>query len=83
MDTTTLTLTLEDADGQPLTAVDVAFDLTMPAMSMPINRPTATESEDGVYEAEAIFTMAGAWRIQVDVSHGGTNATFAFDLKTK
>ena len=83
MDTTTLTLTLEDADGQPLTAADVAFDLTMPAMPMPVNRPAATETEDGVYEAEAIFTMAGAWRIQVDVTGLGTSATFAFDLKTK
>jgi nitrogen fixation protein FixH len=83
MGTTTLTLTLKDADGQPLTAADVALDLTMPAMAMPINRPTATETADGVYEAEAIFTMVGAWRIQVDVTYGGASATFTFDLKTK
>jgi nitrogen fixation protein FixH len=83
METNTLTLTLKDAEGQPLTAADVAFDLTMPAMPMPVNRPTATETGGGVYEAEAIFTMAGAWRIQVDVTQGGTSATFTFDLKTK
>ena len=83
MQTATLTLTLKNTAGQPLMADEVAFDLTMPAMTMPLNRPTATETKDGVYQAETVFTMAGAWHIQVDVRRGGTSTTFTFDLKTK
>jgi nitrogen fixation protein FixH len=83
METTTCVLTLTDAENQPVSAANVTFDLSMPAMAMPLNRPIATEAADGVYQAKAIFTMAGAWRIQVDVTHSGTRTTFTFDLKTK
>jgi nitrogen fixation protein FixH len=83
METTTCMLTLKDAESQPVSATDVTFDLSMPAMAMPLNRPTVTETADGIYQAKTIFTMVGAWRIQVDVTHSGTRATFTFDIKTK
>ena len=77
-----MTLTLH-SDGKPVTDADVTLDLSMPAMEMPDNRPTVIEIEDGLYRAEAIFTMRGVWRIQVDVNRTDSHATFTFDLMTK
>lgn len=83
MEETTLELTLRDADGQPVTGADVRFDLTMPAMEMPPNRPEATEEEDGIYQAQALFTMAGEWQILAEVSSPGQSERFTFLLNTK
>ena len=82
MTTIPFRLTLRDANGQPLTGASVLCDMTMPAMTMPENRPQVTEREGGTYAGELIFTCAqGAWRItcQADKS-GGSSQTVIFDI---
>jgi hypothetical protein len=76
-------LKLFDHEGQPVSGASVSFDLTMPGMQMPMNRPEVVESSSGVYQAKTIFTMAGKWQIQVLVTSTGKSETFIFDLSTK
>jgi len=83
MQETTLRLALRDAAGRPVEGRKVCFDLTMPAMAMPPNRPVAREEGRGVYRAAALFTMAGEWEIRATVSSAGTDEVFAFRLKTR
>lgn len=83
MQDTMLTLTLRDAGGDPVPGASVTFDLTMPAMEMPENRPEVTEEEDGVYRANAIFTMSGEWRIDVEVANEEAHEVFTFLINTK
>jgi nitrogen fixation protein FixH len=83
MEETTLELTVRNADGQPVVGADVRFDLTMPAMEMPPNRPEATEEENGVYRAQALFTMAGEWQILAEISSPGQSERFTFLLNTR
>jgi hypothetical protein len=54
-----LELAVTDLAGQPVSGAAVAFDLTMPGMEMPVNRPQTTEQEGGRYRATAMFTMSG------------------------
>jgi hypothetical protein len=67
MTPTPMQLELTTADGAPLTGAEVECDLTMPAMSMPVNRPQLRESTPGVYACEAVFTMAGDWEATFDI----------------
>jgi hypothetical protein len=83
MEETELELTLRDATGLALSGASVHFDLTMPGMEMPPNHPEATEAGDGLYLAQAIFTMAGEWQILVEVSRPGGSEEFVFPLRTK
>jgi hypothetical protein len=83
MEDTTLELTLRDSNQRPATGALVVFDLTMPAMEMPVNRPQATEEESGVYRTDAIFTMAGEWLVRVEVTYQGQDEEFRFPLHTR
>lgn len=83
MEDAVLELELRDLDQRPVSGALVGFDLTMPAMEMPVNRPQATEEESGIYRATAIFTMAGEWQIRVEVSYQGQEEEFLFPLNTK
>jgi YtkA-like len=66
-----LSVTLADAGGQPIVDRAVSFDLSMPAMTMPPNRPPVTAAGDGVYEATTLLSMAGEWRLTVEI--GGSD----------
>lgn len=79
----TLELTLRDRAGQPISGAVVELDLTMPGMAMPLNRPAVTEVGNGTYRAQAIFTMAGDWQIQVDASYAGGSERFTFLVSTR
>ena len=83
MQDATLLLTLRDADGNLVPGASVMFDLTMPAMQMPENQPTATEEEDGIYRADTVFTMSGEWQIDADVTVEGTQKVFTFQINIK
>ncbi len=48
--------------------LDISLD--MPAMPMPPNHPDATWQDDA-YRGNAIFTMAGAWRVTVNIQRPG------------
>jgi len=73
-----LTVTLEDTDGRPQAGRSVAFDLSMPSMTMAPNRPGVTESVPGTYVATALLPMAGEWRLAVEVSRPGRPAELTF-----
>jgi hypothetical protein len=83
MQDTMLVLTLRDAGDSPVSGASVMFDLTMPAMEMPENRPEATEEEAGVYRTDAIFTMSGEWRIDVEVVNEEAREVFTFLINTE
>jgi nitrous oxide reductase accessory protein NosL len=84
MKETVLTLTLRDAAGQPVQPTSVSFDLTMPGMTMPPNKPEAAKKDNGVYEAPAIFTMEGDWRCLAAVElPDGSSLEFTFDFAAK
>ncbi|MBK8986777.1 MAG: FixH family protein [Chloroflexi bacterium] len=63
---TTLTVTLTDADGQPVAdaAVQVRGDMSHAGM-VPVVR-AALPDEKGVYVAPFTWTMAGDWLVTVD-----------------
>lgn len=72
---------LLDAGGQSVEKAALKLDLTMPAMPMPANKPTATWQNDA-YRGKVIFTMAGAWDINVTVERlGYKNETIVFKIE--
>lgn len=74
-------LLINDAAGKPLIGARVSCDMTMPAMTMPENRPKVT-ARDGGYGGELIFTCAmGAWRIDCLAEKAdGSRQTMTFDI---
>ncbi len=82
MTPTSMQLELTAGGGAPLTGAEVACDLTMPAMPMPVNRPRLRESRPGVYVGEAIFTMAGDWEASFDIRlPGGGSGRLVFAIE--
>lgn len=72
------TITLSDAQGQPVESNDVYLDLDMPAMPMGTNRPIAEPEAPGRYSATTVYTMTGDWEISVVARLAGVEhrATF-------
>jgi hypothetical protein len=79
----TLSLTLTDSKGNAIKGADVAYDLTMPGMTMPPNQPQATDKGKGVYQADATFTMSGDWHAEAAVTYKGVTTPFTFDFSVK
>ena len=61
------TLELKNNAGEMIKDAELTLDLTMPFMPMPPNNPKAAW-QDNAYRGTAIFTMAGAWQVNVDVN---------------
>ena len=70
-----LSVSLADAGGQPIVDRAVSFDLSMPAMTMAPNRPQVTAAGDGVYGATTLLSMAGEWRLTVEIGGSGAPQT--------
>jgi len=73
-----LEVTLTDTVGRPVSDAQVGFDLTMPAMPMPPNHPTAQSAGDGRYMASARMLMPGEWWITVIIQRGNQQQTVKF-----
>jgi len=58
---------LNNSHGEVINNARLAIDLTMPFMPMPPNRPKAVW-QDNAYRGTAIFTMAGAWQVNVEIN---------------
>jgi hypothetical protein len=82
MQDTRLELALLDA-GQPVSGATVRLTLTMPGCPMAPSYPQAVEQADGLYAAETILTMAGAWQADADVSLQGKDVRFTFFFATR
>jgi hypothetical protein len=65
-----LTITLTDGTGHNITDAKLHVSMDMPAMPMPPNNPAAAWDDDA-YRGNAIFTMAGAWEITVNIDRKG------------
>ena len=61
------TIELKDNAGEMIKDAELALDLTMPFMPMPPNNPKAIW-QDNAYRGTVIFTMAGAWQVNVEVN---------------
>ena len=61
------TIELKNSVGEMIKDAKLALDLTMPFMPMPPNNPKAVW-RDNAYRGTAIFTMAGAWQVNVEVN---------------
>jgi hypothetical protein len=82
MQDTTFELTLQEA-GKPVIGATVHFTLTMPGCPMAPSYPEATEVSNGIYRAQTVLTMAGAWQADADVSLQYTSHQFTFFFATK
>ena len=74
---------LTDAAGRPAAGRSVAFDLSMPAMTMAPNRPPVSEVSIGVYEATSMLFMPGEWRlmVEIDAPDHSTELPFTFSAE--
>ena len=74
------TLKIQGADGREVRQGEVDCELTMPAMPMPENRPEIAWAGEA-YRGEAVFTMAGAWRMTCRTRPlSGFPMTLIFDI---
>ena len=83
MQDTALELRLQDG-GQPVIGATVAMTLTMPGCSMPPSHLTFQEKDNGLYRAQTVLTMAGAWQADASItfsSEQDTQFTFLFATK--
>ncbi|MCA1595160.1 MAG: FixH family protein, partial [Chloroflexi bacterium] len=63
-----LTVTLKDASGAPVTGVVVRSTVAMTSMDMGTQHPTFRETGNGRYVGTVTFTMAGPWRVTLDIT---------------
>jgi hypothetical protein len=83
MQDTTLALRLQN-DGQPVIGATVALTLTMPGCPMAPSYPALQDEGDGLYRAQTVLTMAGAWRADARVTFAdGQDTQFTFFFATR
>lgn len=72
---------LKESTGDVVKDAELTLDLTMPAMPMPANNPQAVW-QDNAYRGTAIFTMAGAWQVNVEIHRPEVDAEkIVFDIE--
>jgi hypothetical protein len=65
-------VTVKDADGKPITDVEVSLEFSMPAMpSMKVPEVRLTSSSNGSYKGSANLGMAGDWDVTIKASRNG------------
>jgi hypothetical protein len=75
-----------DAQGQPVTDVQVAFDLDMTNMSHGKNIVVATPQGEGRYAGQVFFMMPGPWRVITFIQRQGQptlQARFDFQVNLR
>lgn len=81
---TTLTITLTDADGNPINDATLAIRGDMNHAGMQPVLRDVEEGEGGVYEVPFQWTMDGDWIVTVDVTLAdGTEVSETFDLSVE
>ncbi len=75
-------IVLKSNSGEGIKSAELELDLTMPFMPMPPNTPKASWQEEA-YRGTAIFTMAGAWQVNVDINYpnGTETEKIIFDIE--
>lgn len=70
LDPTPIVVRVVDHANRPLVGCTGTATLTMPSMPMPSNTVPLIEQAPGIYHGVGRFTMAGAWRIHIDLRRG-------------
>jgi len=70
MTETPFAVTVVGDTGIVIKDAKLSIAMDMPAMPMPPNNPVA-KWDDGAYRGKAIFTMAGAWQITINIQRPG------------
>ena len=70
MTETPFAIMIAGATGITIRDAKLSIALDMPEMPMPPNHPAATW-KDGAYRGTAVFTMAGAWQMTVNIQRPG------------
>jgi hypothetical protein len=70
MTETPFAITITGATGIVISDAKLSIGLDMPDMPMPPNNPAAAWKDDA-YRGTAIFTMAGAWEVTVNIQRPG------------
>ena len=63
-------VTIKDANGKPVTDVDVSLQLTMAAMPT-MKSEVKSKLEEGKYTGTGQMSMAGAWNVTITVKRDG------------
>ena len=80
----TLTISITDAQGKPISGAKITTSVAMTSMDMGTPHPAVTEKGGGKYSATATFSMAGPWRVKVKVILPGQKPVLkAFDFTAK
>lgn len=80
----TLTISITDAQGKPISGAKITTSVAMTSMDMGTTHPAVTEKGGGKYITTATFSMAGPWRVKVKVTPPGQKPqTKAFDFTAK
>ena len=83
MQDTTLGIELQDG-GQPVVGATVVLTLTMPGCPMAPSYPALQDEGDGLYRAQTVLTMAGAWQAEASVTFPGRqDMQFTFFFATR
>ncbi|HET6381806.1 MAG TPA: FixH family protein [Armatimonadota bacterium] len=79
-----LNIIVTDAKGAPVTGATVSTSVAMTSMDMGTTHPAAKEMGGGHYSASVNFSMAGPWRVEVNVATPGqTPVTHSFEFEPK
>ena len=70
MTETPFSIVITGPSGKNIKDAKLTVSLDMPAMPMPPNHPRAVYL-DGAYRGQAVFTMAGAWQVFINVQRPG------------
>lgn len=74
-------VTLADARG-PVDGAEVWLELIMPSMDMSTNQPDAIGQQAGRYRSTVLFTMVGAWNLDVHAVVAGQEYVARFYTET-
>jgi len=77
-----LVVALNGQDGRPLDGADVWLAMIMPTMQMSPNEPDGVPIGGGRYRIKAIFTMSGAWNLEVHATVQGQEHVVIFRTQT-
>ena len=76
---THLTLTIKDAQHQPVSDATVQVNLGMLGMNMEKNEPKVETDGNGVYATTATFSMGGnTWVVDVDIERASKTTRVSF-----
>jgi hypothetical protein len=78
-----LQIHLRDHGGAPIKDATVTLAVNMATMDMGVKRPPVTNHKDGTYTATVVFSMAGAWKVDVTAkSPTAGEAAKSFEFRT-